>query len=262
LKAAVTRSNGSRDTLLSLAQFYNRTGQFEKTMSVLEDVAAQSPTDPAAHQLVATYYWDKTHRDTTLPPEEKARYIAAGITATDRALAIKPDYVEAMVYKNILLRMQAALPSEVSRKDTLIAEADALRNRSIELQKANNKARVSISEELQPQYPPPPSTPASSEVNGLAPVRVGGNVKVPTKIKDVRPVYPLDAMDAGVSGVVIIEAVIDTTGSVHSARVLRSIPALDRAALEAVQQWRFTPTLVDGVPVPVAMTVTVNFTLQ
>ncbi len=95
-----------------------------------------------------------------------------------------------------------------------------------------------------------------------APVRVGGNIRPPTKVKDVRPVYPSIAQSARVQGVVIIEATIGPDGKVKDARVLRSIPLLDQAALEAVRQWEFTPTLLNGVPVPVIMTVTVNFTLQ
>jgi protein TonB len=67
---------------------------------------------------------------------------------------------------------------------------------------------------------------------------------------------------AGVLGVVIIDATIGQDGKVKDARVLRSIPLLDQAALDAVRQWEFTPTLLNGVPVPVIMTVTVNFTLQ
>jgi protein TonB len=61
---------------------------------------------------------------------------------------------------------------------------------------------------------------------------------------------------------VIIEAIIGPDGRVQEAKVLRSIPLLDAAALDAVRQWQFTPTLLNGVPVPVIMTVTVNFTLQ
>ena len=99
-------------------------------------------------------------------------------------------------------------------------------------------------------------------VDGQAPVRVGGNIKAPTKIKDVRPVYPEEALAAKVQGVVIIEAMIDTAGRVSDARVLRSIPLLDQAAVDAVRQWEFTTTSLNGVPVPVIMTVTVNFSLQ
>jgi protein TonB len=106
-----------------------------------------------------------------------------------------------------------------------------------------------------PPPPPPPPPPA-------APVRVGGNIKPPTKTKDVKPTYPAIAQSARVQGVVIIEATIGPNGSVQEAKVLRSIPLLDAAALDAVRQWVFTPTLLNGVPVPVIMTVTVNFTLQ
>jgi protein TonB len=93
-------------------------------------------------------------------------------------------------------------------------------------------------------------------------VRVGGNIKTPTKTRDVKPVYPPIAQSARVQGVVIIEATIGPDGRVKDAKVLRSIPLLDQAALDAVKQWQFTPTLLNGVPVPVIMTVTVNFTLQ
>jgi len=94
------------------------------------------------------------------------------------------------------------------------------------------------------------------------PVRVGGAISQPTKTHDVRPVYPMIAQRARVQGIVIIEAKIDTTGKVENLRVLRSIPLLDQAALDAVRQWEYEPTLRDGVPVPVIMTVTVKFTLQ
>jgi len=92
-------------------------------------------------------------------------------------------------------------------------------------------------------------------------VRIGGDIHPPTKIADVKPVYPQEARDAGIQGVVIIEAVIGADGRVLSAKVVRSIPQLDQAAVDAVKQWEFTPTVLEGTPVPVVMTVTVNFTL-
>ena len=100
-------------------------------------------------------------------------------------------------------------------------------------------------------------------VDGVVPVRVGGAIKMPTKLVNVPPVYPEEAKAAGVQGVVIIEAVIDPCRRWSSRRaVLRSIPVLDQAAVDAVKQWQFTPTLLNGAAVPVIMTVTVNFTLQ
>lgn len=103
--------------------------------------------------------------------------------------------------------------------------------------------------------PPPPPKPAG-------PVRPGGNVKSPDRIFNVRPDYPPIAISARVSGSVIIEAIIGTDGVVRDARVTRSIPLLDEAALKAVRQWRYTPTTLNGVPVAVIMTVTVTFTLD
>ena len=91
------------------------------------------------------------------------------------------------------------------------------------------------------------------------PVRVGGNVRPPTKLFDVKAVYPDKARGAGVRGSVILEITIGTDGAVTDARVLRSIPLLDEAALQAVRQWRFDPTLLNGVPVPVILTVSVPF---
>jgi TonB family protein len=91
-------------------------------------------------------------------------------------------------------------------------------------------------------------------------VRVGGQIKAPIKITDVRPVYPPLAQSARVSGTVTIEATIDTDGTVIDAKVVKSIPLLDQAALDAVRQWVYTPSQLNGVPVPVLITVTVNFT--
>ena len=102
--------------------------------------------------------------------------------------------------------------------------------------------------------PPEPPKP-------MAPVRPGGKVKPPDRIVYVRPDYPPIAISARVSGTVIIEAIIGTDGEVRDAKVIRSIPLLDDAALKAVRQWRYTPTLLNGVPVAVIMTVSVTFTL-
>jgi TonB family protein len=114
--------------------------------------------------------------------------------------------------------------------------------------------------------PPQPGSAMSETVTAIpsptGPVRVGGDIKEPKKIRDVKPVYPEDAKAAGVQGIVIIEAIIDENGDVKSAKVLRSVPGLDDAAVGAVMQWKFTQTLLNGTPVQVLMTVTVNFSLQ
>jgi len=105
--------------------------------------------------------------------------------------------------------------------------------------------------------------PAAGKARGAAHRRVRvPEVRPPAKVFDVRPVYPEDARAAGIEGVVILDIVIGEDGAVLDSQVLRSILALDRAAVNAVQQWRFAPTVLNGEPVEVEMTVTVNFTLQ
>jgi TonB family protein len=105
---------------------------------------------------------------------------------------------------------------------------------------------------------PPPAPPAP--IAG-APIRVGGNIRPPQQVRRVAPVYPPIAQNARVQGVVILELRVGVDGRVEEARVLRSIPLLDQAAIDAVMQWEYSPTLLNGAPVPILMTVTVQFTL-
>lgn len=93
-------------------------------------------------------------------------------------------------------------------------------------------------------------------------LRVEGDMRPPRKIKDVPPEYPAVAQDARAQGVVILEARIDESGNVSDTRTLRSIPLLDQAAIDAVKQWQYEPTLLNGTPVAVIVTVTVSFTLR
>jgi len=108
----------------------------------------------------------------------------------------------------------------------------------------------------------PAATPAPPAAPGT-PLRVGGNVKAPLKTLDVKPVYPEPMRDAGLEGVVPIEAVIGTDGSVTGVRVVSAQvhPDFARAAVEAVGQWQFTPTLLNGTAVEIVMTVKVEFRL-
>ncbi len=100
--------------------------------------------------------------------------------------------------------------------------------------------------------------PAGQRAAGsAAPIRVGDGVPPPRKVHDVPPVYPSAARTLRVQGLVILEATIGPTGEVVDVEVLRSVlPELDAAAVAAVEQWRYEPTLVDGEAVPVVMTVT------
>lgn len=225
----------------------------------------RDPQSPATYHRLAVEYWEQAYKDLSLTPEARLEVVKKGLAAEDRALALNPDYVEALVYKNILLRMQANLTTDRAEQTALIEEADQLRNRAIELRKAAGFPETAPTGAMPPP-PPPPPPPMSEEfrqaMETFKPLRIGGQMKPPAKVLDVKPIYPPIAQSARVQGVVIIEAIIDETGRVAATRVLRSIPLLDEAAVAAVRQWQFTPTLMNGAPSPVLMTTTVNFTLQ
>jgi TonB family protein len=107
--------------------------------------------------------------------------------------------------------------------------------------------------------PPPPPAPAPSPEP--KPIRLHSGIKPPQRLVNVAPVYPTMALAVRKEGIVIIDATIDEQGNVTDTKILRSIPLLDEAALAAVRQWKFSPTLLNGLPVPIVMTVTVNFKL-
>jgi TonB family protein len=91
---------------------------------------------------------------------------------------------------------------------------------------------------------------------------VPDTINVPKKIRDSSPHYPPEAIARGIQGVVVFRAVIAPTGDMVALDIVRSIPELNEAALVAVRQWQYEPARLRGVPVPFAMTLTVNFTLQ
>jgi len=105
-----------------------------------------------------------------------------------------------------------------------------------------------------PPPPPPPPTPTR--------IRVGGNVQQSMLIDKVKPAYPQEAKLAGIQGVVILEAVIGRDGTIAELRALSGDPLLQQAALDAVRQWTYKPTLLNGKPVEVVTIITVNFSLQ
>lgn len=124
-------------------------------------------------------------------------------------------------------------------------------------------ARLSLAiQRRQRQLEPGKAPPAPGQPDEEGVYTVGGDVLPPRKTADVRPTFPEAAQAAGLTGVVIAEIVVDESGQVANAHLVQQIPLLEDAALAAVRQWKFDPVLVDGRPVPVRMTVTVNFTLK
>ena len=153
----------------------------------------------------------------------------------------------------------------VDAAEVMLTTARQLNPEAIEpcQQLAQFYARLSLAiQRKQRQFEPrkPPPAPGQPDEDGI--YTIGGDVPPPAKVQDVRPAFPEAAQAAGLAGVVIAEIVVDETGQVANAHLLQQIPLLEEAALAAVRQWRFTPVLMNGQPVPVRMTVTVNFTLK
>jgi lipopolysaccharide biosynthesis regulator YciM len=134
LKAKEMRPNDS-NTYMQLAGFYNRQGEFEKTMAALEERAQKEPTNPEAFYTIASYYWEKAYRDFRLKDADKLKFIEDGLRASDKALALKADYAEALTYKNLLLRSKALVVKDPAQQQALLKEADQLRDRAIDLRK-------------------------------------------------------------------------------------------------------------------------------
>jgi protein TonB len=107
---------------------------------------------------------------------------------------------------------------------------------------------------IEDEAPPPPPAALPS-----GPVRIGGQIQPPRLVTRVEPVYPNLAVAARVQGTVILEATVSREGMVQDVKVLRSIPLLDRAAVDAVLQWRYSPVILNGTPVPFILTVVVSF---
>ena len=123
-----------------LAGFYNRQGNQEKTMEAWENRARVEPNNPEAHHMIAYFLYERAFKDYRLSADTKKAMLARSIEADNEALRLNPDYVEALTIKNIVLRMQANAEKDPKKQKALIEEADRLRNRALEVQKAQSSS--------------------------------------------------------------------------------------------------------------------------
>jgi len=120
---------------MQLASYYNRQGEFDKTIEALQQRAQREPNNPEAHYTIASYYWDEAFRDFRLKEEQKRTYVDRGLNEVNQAIKIKPDYIEAITYKGLLLRLQANMERNPDRQRALLREAEDLQAQAKELQK-------------------------------------------------------------------------------------------------------------------------------
>ncbi len=112
-----------------------------------------------------------------------------------------------------------------------------------------------------PPPPPPPPPPPADVPKPPTRIRIGGNVQAALLIHEVKPVYPMVARQARVAGVVELKAIIGRDGTVQNLVLVSGQPLLVAAAMQAVKQWVYKPTYLDGVAVEVVTEVSVNFHL-
>ena len=189
--------------------------------------------------------------------------VDAAKAAVDKAATAGADQYAAESLK-AAQDAQAALDAELKAQEgKMLKSYDKTKELAIAAKAAGDKAAadaVAGKEKADAAAAKEKAAAAARAKVRMAAVRPGGRLMPPKKIKDVPPVYPPLAKSANISGAVTIEATIGVDGKVVDAKVINSIPMLDQAALDAVRQWEYLPSMLNGQPVPVLVTVTVNFT--
>lgn len=288
LRAVLETKPSDLAPYLELAHLYYRSGRVEDGEQVLRRALGVHPQTGAVYAAMVMLYGDQTNlaygeklagiaeewvkAEPTNPqplfvlgrvhllramavrgqPAEALMHLDRGKQVIDDAMQLNPNDTTSQVLRLTMAKQRLDLTEDPAERARLQQEIQEGTQQLARLAKAGSASASTHVVAGQPAQPSPLMSKA---------VRVGGNIQLPTKIKDVKPVYPPEALQARIQGVVIFEIVIDEAGKVAEARILRSIQTLDEAAEAAVRQWEFAPTLVNGTPLPVIMTVTVQFTL-
>jgi TonB family protein len=222
----------------------------EQLTGIAEEWIQAEPTNQTPHVLLGKIHLARAI-DAGAQPADALVHLDRARQAIDDAFRLNPGDPMSHQLRLSIAKLRLDKTDDPAERARLQQEITVWRQEFAQLAKTGGGSAPT-----QTAAVAPPASPLFAKA-----VRVGGNIKPPTKIKDVKPGYPPQALQAGVQGVVIFEVVIDEAGRVAEARVLRSIALLDQAAVDAVRQWEFTPTLLNGDPVPVIMTATVQFTL-
>lgn len=142
----------------ALAAFYNKPlwegrSKFDQAIGILERCAGLAPEDPAGYQKVATFFWDKAYRDPTLGDKDKDAYSDKGLEAVDKALKIKPDYFEAIIFKGLLYRVKAGVATNPRLREQYLQQAQQLQKQGLELKK-EQAAAAEAAQKLAPAASP------------------------------------------------------------------------------------------------------------
>jgi TonB family protein len=252
-----------------------RIRKLDEAASWYDKLIAADPQDKEAYYSLGVIDWVKwygpymrTRADLGMRPEQpgplpnparqqlKTEYssmIEHGISSLEKALQLDPQYSDAMAYMNLLIRERADLADSPEQYRSETALADQWVQKALDAKKAQAAAQI--------EAPPPPSQPY---VASVAPqrIRVGARVQEVNLIRKVDPIYPPLAFQARIQGTVRFTAIIGRDGRIQNLQLLSGHPLLVQAAREAVNQWEYKPTLLNGSPVEVVTQVDVNFTLS
>lgn len=151
----------------ALAGFYNKPlwkdeaganrSKFEEAVTILDRCAQLAPNDPSGYQKVATFYWDKAYRDPLLTDEQKLAFAQKGLDAVDKALALKPDYFEAVIFKGLLMREKAKATPDPKLKQQYLDEAVTLAKQGQDLRKQAEAASAAAAAAAAAAPPSPES---------------------------------------------------------------------------------------------------------
>ena len=224
-----------------------RAGQIDTTLADYEKAASLEPSDPERFFSIANVVRAIVTEPSELSADKKRALLARAMEALGRAENLKQNSGQAgwaAYHRGAILREQAKLESDPARRRALEKEAE----------RVSTATRTTTWTPLAAQ---PAGTPPAQPVG--PPYRVGGDVKPPVVVSRVAPVYPEEAKKARISGIVIVEVLVNAEGRITRTKVLKPLPyGLDAAAEAAVRQWTLRPATLNGVPVEVLFNLTVN----
>jgi len=254
--------------------------KLDEAMDWYKRLATVSPTNKEAPYSMGVIAWSKWYpalmaarASLNMKPEDpgplpapqreslKAQYSALleeGIENLNRALLIDPNYSDAMAYLNLLIRERADLRDTKTEYAADVAVADEWVHKALAAKKSQSASGLAPTPP--PPPPPPPQTAGTSAIP--ARVRVSSAVQQANLITKVDPVYPPLAIQARISGEVRFTAIIGKDGNVLNVQLVSGHPLLVAPATEAVKQYVYRPTLLNGNPVEVITQVDVNFSLS
>jgi tetratricopeptide (TPR) repeat protein len=139
MKQAQAAAPDKTDVWSNSAQFYNRKGEFDRAMEAFHRITQIEPKNPQNFYQMAVYYEEKVRKDFTIKPQQAQEYLAKGMEAIDQALVLRPDYVEALTYKNLILRQQARIEKNPARAQQMIKEAEQFQQKAMDVRNIQQK---------------------------------------------------------------------------------------------------------------------------